>query len=103
MRIELNEIALREIERQQVAQGPVDRIEIQARAIRGDIGSGAIAKQTQMHKGFVITGINNVTIGSVNDLEQALAGSKNLQLAGFYPGYRGMFYYGLNNVDALSE
>jgi len=42
MRLEFCEIARREIERQQVAQAAVDRIEILARAIRSDTGGGAI-------------------------------------------------------------
>ncbi len=65
-----------------------------------DIGRGAIAKQTQMQKGFVITGINSAPIKSVSDLQQSLAGSKSMQIAGFYPGHTGMYYFGLNNVDA---
>ncbi|MFI5196210.1 MAG: Do family serine endopeptidase [Chitinophagales bacterium] len=64
-----------------------------------DLGSGAIAKQTQMKKGFVITGINDEAIKSMNDLQSAFAGSKNLQIAGFYPGYQGMYYYGINNAN----
>ena len=64
-----------------------------------DLGNGAIAKQTQMKKGFVVTGINNDAIKSMNDLQSALAGSKNIQIAGFYPGYQGMYYYDINNVN----
>ncbi len=66
-----------------------------------DPGKGALAKQTQIRKGFVITGINDASVNSINDLQQALEGSKNLQIAGFYPGYTGMYYYGLSNVDAF--
>ncbi len=68
-----------------------------------DPGNGTIAKQTQIHKGFVVTGINNETIKSINDLQQAIAESKTLQIAGFYPGYQGMHYYSLVNPDAGSE
>jgi serine protease Do len=68
-----------------------------------DMGKGTLAKQTQMNKGFVITGINNAVINSINDLEQAMSSSKTIQIAGFYPGRSGMYYYGLNNVDALSS
>jgi serine protease Do len=64
-----------------------------------EIGRGAIAHQTQMHKGFVILGINNIPIRSMSDLQQALTSQKNIQISGFYPGYQGMYYYGLNNVD----
>jgi len=60
-----------------------------------DIGNGPISKQTQMHKGFVITSVNNEQVQSVDDLEQAMA-NKTIQIAGFYPGYQGMYYYGMN-------
>jgi serine protease Do len=66
-----------------------------------DVGSGILSKQTQMKKGFVITGINNAAVSSVADLHQALAESKSLQIAGFYPGYQGMYYYGLNNPEGV--
>ena len=68
-----------------------------------DLGKGTLAKQSQMHKGFVITGVNNAAINTVNDLQQAMAGSTNLQIAGFYPGNAGMYYYGLNNVNAFGN
>ena len=68
-----------------------------------DLGSGSISRQTQMKKGFVITGINDEVIRSMTDLQDAVAGSRNLQIAGFYPGYQGMYYYGLNNVKANTE
>ncbi len=63
-------------------------------------GSGSFAKQTQMQKGFVITAVNNSPVGSVADLQQILSGSGNVQIAGFYPGVQGMYYYGLNNSDS---
>lgn len=68
-----------------------------------DIGSGTISKQTQMHKGFVILGINDIPIKSTTDLETAIAGNSNLQISGFYPGMQGMYYYTLSNVNGISE
>ena len=68
-----------------------------------DPGTGTIAKQTQMKKGFVITGINDEAIKTMNDLQSALAAGKSLQIAGFYPGYQGMYYYGINNVGVGGE
>ncbi len=71
-------------------------------AVVTDPGKGSIAK-SQIRKGFVITSVNNATINSVNDLQQALSSGRNLQLGGFYPGYQGMSYYTLSNVDAFGE
>jgi Do/DeqQ family serine protease len=69
-----------------------------------DLGKGALAKQTQMHKGFVITNVitnaNSVAVNSINDLQQAIENNKSFQIAGFYPGIRGMYYYGLNNISS---
>lgn len=65
-----------------------------------DPGNGKFGKDTRMGKGFVITGINNVPVGAVADLQQLLASGKNLQIAGFYPGKQGMYYYGLANTGA---
>ena len=79
------------------------KYQIEGGVVVTEIGKGAIARQTQMHKGFVITGVNNAEVKTVTDLQAALAGNKNLQVAGFYPGYQGMYYYGLNNVDEGAE
>lgn len=68
-----------------------------------DVGKGTLARKTQMHKGFVITGINDMAVGSIAELQQALASSKNIQISGFQPGYQGRYYYTLNNIDALSD
>lgn len=64
-----------------------------------DLGKGALAKKTQMHKGFVITNINDAPVSSIAELEQLVAASKTLQLSGFQPGYQGRYYYTLNNTD----
>ena len=61
-----------------------------------DPGTGAMARQTKMHKGFVITGVNNQPVGSATELQQMLAGNGAVQLSGFYPGQQGMYYYSLN-------
>jgi Do/DeqQ family serine protease len=68
-----------------------------------DPGTGNFARQTQMLKGFVITAVNNAPVGTVADLHQALAANGSLQIAGFYPGKQGMYYYGLNNAAGGSE
>jgi Do/DeqQ family serine protease len=66
-------------------------------------GEGSFAQQTKMLQGFVITGVNNVPVGSVADLQQLLAGNASVQLAGFYPGRQGMYYYVLSNSGAGVE
>lgn len=66
-----------------------------------EVGSGSIARQTKMQKGFVILSVNGNSVSSTADLQQALIAGKSVQIAGFYPGVQGMYYYGLNNVDGV--
>ncbi len=67
-----------------------------------NIGNGVIAKQTQMHNGFIVTTINDRLMHTMNDFQIAISESKNLQIGGFYPKHEGMYYYGLNNVKAMN-
>jgi serine protease Do len=64
-----------------------------------DIQSGAIASQTNMKKGFVITSINDQPVSDESAVQEIVSGSNKAQIAGFYPGKRGMFYYGISNLD----
>ncbi|MCD6064001.1 MAG: HtrA2 peptidase [Flavipsychrobacter sp.] len=64
-----------------------------------NINEGLISEQTNMKKGFVITSVNDKTVKTVDELQQVLASSKSAQIAGFQPGSRGMYYYGINNLD----
>lgn len=60
------------------------------------IEDGAIAQQTAMQKGFVITQVNDVAVNTLDEFQTALNTiSGKLRLAGFYPGRNGMYYYGL--------
>jgi S1-C subfamily serine protease len=62
-------------------------------------GSGSFAKQTQIIKGFVITGVNNTAVGTVADFQQLIVNARNVQISGFYPGQQGMYYYTLSNTE----
>ncbi|MBS1615143.1 MAG: PDZ domain-containing protein, partial [Bacteroidetes bacterium] len=65
-----------------------------------DPGSGTIGQMTSMKKNFVITAVNSQNITSLEELQQALAAAGNqIQISGFYPGYRGMYYYSINGAD----
>lgn len=87
---------------------PLNNQERQAYGIDGglvvtDPGRGALARKTQIHKGFVITSINDASVGSITDLEQITANNKVLQIAGFQPGYPGRYYFTLDNSDHVTE
>ncbi len=74
---------------------------IKGGVVVSDPGYGTFAKQTQAPKGFIITSINNAAISSLNDFQQALAQGNSFQFGGIYPGRQGIYYFGLNNVDAF--
>ena len=60
-----------------------------------DIDEGIVSKQTNMRKGFVITSVNGKAVNNPDEVHQLTAKGSSAQIAGFYPGNRGMYYYGL--------
>ncbi len=65
------------------------------------VGSGVFAQQTNMRDGFLIMSVNDVPVNTVEALRKALmAAPQNAQVAGMYPGYRGMYYYGIADAAA---
>ena len=70
-----------------------------------DPGSGAIARQTNMRKNFIILSVNDVPVSSIKELQQSIANSKvpAIRLAGRYPGATGIYYYALTDLTADSE
>jgi S1-C subfamily serine protease len=67
-----------------------------------NISDGILAKETNMRKGFVITAINDKPVNTVDELQRSLSANNSIQIAGFYPGYRGMYYYGINDLSAAN-
>lgn len=69
-----------------------------------EITDGAIAEQTNMRKGFIITSVNEKEVASADDLQKIIASNGGrAQIAGFYPGVKGMYYYGINDTEGLSD
>lgn len=67
-----------------------------------DPGQGVLASSTSMKKNFVITSVNDQAVSNLKDLTQQIAASGgSAQIAGFYPGYRGMYYYSLSGLNDL--
>ncbi len=79
-----------------LTQQEKNKLGIKEGVVVTDPGDGALASQTQIRKGFVITHVNDRVIRTITDLQQALAGYGNLQIAGFYPGQKGKYHYGLS-------
>lgn len=59
------------------------------------IDDGAIAQQTAMKQGFIITQVNDAEVNNVEQFQTAISAGTKLRLAGFYPGRNGMYFYGL--------
>ncbi len=69
-----------------------------------DPGNGALARKTSMRKNFIITAVNENTVNSIEELQQTIAAANGrIQLAGFYAGYRGMYYYALTDDGSGGE
>ncbi len=79
------------------------KFKIDKGVVVSDPGKGSFGRQTQMQKGFIITGVNNSPVSSVSDLQQILSSGGNLQISGFYPGVQGIYYYGFNNANGGDE
>lgn len=62
-----------------------------------EVGKGILA-QSNMRKGFVITGIDGNPVKQGSDLDKALTSSNMIQLEGFYPDRSGMYYYNIQGV-----
>ena len=72
---------------------------IRAGIVVTDPGTGVLAKKTSMRKNFVITSVNDQPVGTIGELQQSIAASTGrIQLAGFYPGFKGMYYYALSDI-----
>jgi Do/DeqQ family serine protease len=69
-----------------------------------DPGDGAIAQKTSMRKNFVIISVNDQSVETLDQLQQSVASSNGrIQFAGFYPGYKGMYYYALSDPGPDEE
>ena len=55
--------------------------------------NGALNEQTRMKDGFVILKINDKEVKSVDELRNAVSSTKTINIAGFYPGYEGLYSY----------
>ena len=64
-----------------------------------ELGRGLLVQQTNMQKGFVITHVNDAAVTSVEELQKELFNASSVQIAGFYPGRNGVYYYGLKNIN----
>lgn len=63
----------------------------------------SVLAQARIRNGFVITAIDDIAVQDVEGLRKALTNAQAVQVAGFYPGYRGMYYYNLNGLNEPNQ
>jgi Do/DeqQ family serine protease len=78
------------------------KYEVDGGVLVENISDGILSRETNMRKGFVITAINDKPVNTVEELQRSLSANNSVQIAGFYPGYRGMYYYGINDLSAAT-
>jgi Do/DeqQ family serine protease len=65
-----------------------------------ELNSGILKNQTGIKEGFIITGVNNEKVSSVDDLEKALKHQKGgVMLEGIYENYPGEMFYAFGIPD----
>lgn len=63
------------------------------------IGQGIISDQTMMKNKFVILRVDGKDVYSVDQLKAALSGKSTVNVEGIYPGFEGVYQYGLNDLS----
>lgn len=80
-----------------VSEQEKDQYRIEGGVVVTSVGSGALAKQ-RVKNGFIITAINDESVANVDELQAVVRQSSRAQLTGFYPGSRGLYYYGITDM-----
>jgi Do/DeqQ family serine protease len=63
------------------------------------ITEGIIKDQTMMKEKFVILRVDGKEVSNVDQLKAALAGKASVNVEGIYPGFEGVYQYGLNDLN----
>jgi Do/DeqQ family serine protease len=67
------------------------------------ISRGIISDQTMMKNNFVILRVDGKDVTGVDQLKAALAGKSSVNIEGVYPGYEGVYQYGLNDLNGTGN
>lgn len=63
------------------------------------IQQGIISDQTMMKEKFIILRVDGKDILSVDQFRNALEGKSSVNIEGIYPGFEGVYQYGLNDLN----
>jgi len=77
-----------------------DQLGIEGGVIVKELNGGILENQTGISEGFIITGINNEKVTTVDDLRKALKHQKGgVMLEGIYENYPGVLFYAFGLPD----
>ena len=85
---------------QTLDKGKADQLGIEGGVVVKELNRGILKNQTDISEGFIITGINNEKVSSVDDLKKALKHQKGgVMLEGIYENYPGVLFYAFGLPD----
>lgn len=78
-----------------------EQLHLQSGVVVKNLGQGILTEQTRIKEGFIITRVNNTTVGTIDELKSALKNAGNSAiLSGVYPGQPALEYqYALNGLN----
>jgi Do/DeqQ family serine protease len=77
-----------------IDQEKAEKLGIEGGVMVKEINGGILKNQTDIAEGFIITGINNESVSSVNDLRKALRNQKGgVMVEGIYENYPGELFF----------
>jgi len=81
-------------------QKTAENLGIDGGVIVTDLGNGLLKNQTNISKGFIITGVNHEKVTSVDDIRKALSDQKGgVLIQGIYENYPGELYFAFGLPD----
>lgn len=78
------------------------KYEIPGGVVVSNVGKSILAN-ARIKNGFIITAVDDNSINTVDDFKKAIGNNNAVQIAGFYPGYRGMYYYNLSGLTESNQ
>jgi len=82
------------IEIEELNPKELDKLNISSGLRVSQIHSGLIKRQTNMKEGFIITRIDNIKVGSIEDFKKYIDQKEDgIMLSGIYENYPGNYYY----------
>jgi serine protease Do len=83
-----------------IDKGKAEQLGIEGGVVVKELNAGILKNQTDISQGFIITGINNEKVSSVDDLRKALKKQKGgVMMEGIYENYPGELFFAFGLPD----